>query len=399
MNIVFFVDNYYPQTDANTLVVESICDYFSQEGHCVYIMPANFNGALKQEEIYKGTNIIRLLPSDTKKAMKNEIKNMRFIMATKIFSVLIASKIFGSHTLKNKKSYIATHFIEKWLLNANVDLAISVNCSIENSFPLLRLKKKSKLPCKWIFYMIDPFASHEYYLKYNRERKLQILQHEIMEACDRICATNVIYKDTAKWETQEILNKIRITEFPKITKTDISEEQESHKWFDDGVNVLCTGTKNEQVRNSEYTLSLCRRIKNVTFHFIGIGWAEKEIVRQGNLIFYPPSEHDQILCMQSQADFLLNIGNRVTNQLPSKVLEYICMGKPIINIYKCDECPTLSILQGWDCLNIREDSDLIDVEMILENYLKLSHYRLPFSEIETKYSEYTPEKVGKNFFI
>ena len=33
-----------------------------------------------------------------------------------------------------------------------------------------------------------------------------------------------------------------------------------------------------------------------------------------------------------QADVLVNIGNRVENMLPSKVLEYISTGKPVLNI-------------------------------------------------------------------
>jgi hypothetical protein len=38
-----------------------------------------------------------------------------------------------------------------------------------------------------------------------------------------------------------------------------------------------------------------------------------------------------------EADILVNIGNDAPYQLPSKVVEYISMGKPILNVAKIEE--------------------------------------------------------------
>ena len=44
---------------------------------------------------------------------------------------------------------------------------------------------------------------------------------------------------------------------------------------------------------------------------------------------------------------LVNIGNSVDNFMPSKIFEYISTGKPIINVYKIPECPTLKYLAEY----------------------------------------------------
>ena len=55
------------------------------------------------------------------------------------------------------------------------------------------------------------------------------------------------------------------------------------------------------------------------------------------------------------AEILVNIGNAVDNQMPSKIFEYISTGKPIINIYKSMDCPTLKYMEKYPAaLNIFE---------------------------------------------
>ena len=57
----------------------------------------------------------------------------------------------------------------------------------------------------------------------------------------------------------------------------------------------------------------------------------------------------------AETEVLVNIGNAVDNQMPSKIFEYISTGKPIINIFKSTDCPTLKYLGRYPLvLNIHE---------------------------------------------
>ena len=196
------------------------------------------------------------------------------------------------------------------------------------------------------------------------------------------------------------MQKIRITEFPKI------EQPEYVPCVDDVIldpvfkHVVCTGSKNEAVRNSAYTLAVCKKVADlpIRFHFIGYGWTEgTEVVQEDNCVFYPPCSPQAAKNLQLSADFLLNIGNIVTNQLPSKVLEYISTGKPVINFYKSAKCPAMALLKKVAVLNISESFDMAEAEGALRAFLTGEHTIMSFEEIADAYREYTPKEFVKNF--
>ena len=65
---------------------------------------------------------------------------------------------------------------------------------------------------------------------------------------------------------------------------------------------------------------------------------------------------DELAENYEKTDVLINIGNSVDNQIPSKIFEYISTGKPIINVYKTPACPTLRYLTRYPlALNLFEE--------------------------------------------
>ena len=48
--------------------------------------------------------------------------------------------------------------------------------------------------------------------------------------------------------------------------------------------------------------------------------------------------------MQAQADVLLNLGNAVDNQLPSKLFDYFAAGKPVLHLCVIENDPALPYL-------------------------------------------------------
>lgn len=399
MKIAFLTDEFYPTFGANSLVVKTVCEKLIELGHEAYVLPFHCNGTQPAREQWENINICRMVPSDGKNSLKALLKKGRFFQAVKVAASLYRQKK-DPHSFFAKKNYMAEEFLCKWLQEEQIDTVVSINCSIELSFPLLRLRKKGKLSCKWFFYMLDPFASHEYYLSHAPEAKLRKLQHAIMDRCDRVLGTKLIYDETAKWETKEILDKFRLTEFPKVEKPEYKPCDDDIALDPEFTHVVCTGSKNETVRNSRYTLELCKRVSDlpVRFHFIGYGWTEgREVVEDENLVFYPPQSPEVAKNLQLTGDFLLNIGNVVTNQLPSKVLEYISTGKPIINFYKSEGCPAKALLENANALNISEEGDMIAQAEDLRAFLTKPHTTMPFEAVEEAYRVYTPNEVIKNF--
>lgn len=399
MRIAFLTDEFHPTFGANSLVVKTVCEKLTQLGHQSYVLPFHCAAAHPAREQRENITICREVPSDDKKALKVLLKRGRFWKTGKLAYSLFRQKK-DPHDFLAKKNYIAEEFLCKWLREEQIDTVVSINCSIELSFPLLRLRKKGKLPCKWFFYMLDPFASHEYYLSHAPETKLRKLQHSIMTRCDRVLATKLIYDETAQWETEDVLQKIVITEFPKVEKPSYQVCNDDIELDPAFTHVVCTGSKNEAVRNSTFTLAVCRQLQDfpVQFHFVGYGWVDDGQARkEGNCLFYPPHSPQSAKNLQLKADLLLNIGNKVTNQLPSKVLEYISTGKPIINFYKSEACPAKALLQNAVALNISEQGDLDAQVAALRAFVTASHCVTAFEEIEKAYYPYTPAAVAESF--
>ena len=93
---------------------------------------------------------------------------------------------------------------------------------------------------------------------------------------------------------------------------------------------------------------------------------------------------------------LINIGNLVKNQLGSKLIDYISTGKPIVNIYQIEMCPTLSVLEKYNlCISLCSgDLNGNSAKTKLHDFLSgIKGQIIPFDEIQKTYVEYTPEYV------
>ena len=399
MKILFLTDEFYPRFGANSLLVQTLAREFIKDGNQVLVMPFSYERNLPTSEYWQGIEVIRTIPYDDKRALIANLKRGRFLSAVKIGWKCCKERCFKKERVLQKDRIAARKVLENFIKENKIDTVISICCSIELSFPLLYLRKKNKLPCKWIFYMMDPFESHSYYRGIEKIATLRKIQHEIMQRCDHVVMTGLIYKDTKDWETDEILKKISVVEFPKIERPILQPCEEDVLLDSTTINIVCTGSKNEEVRSSTYTLQLCEQLQkeNVTFHFIGQGWSDNEKDVKGNCVFYKARSHQAIRNLQMKTDFLLNIGNAVFNQLPSKVLEYISTGKPIINVAKRKDCPTIALLEKADSVTVFENEDLDATILKIKDFITKEHKVKTFDEIEKQYEEYTPKCVAKQF--
>ena len=103
---------------------------------------------------------------------------------------------------------------------------------------------------------------------------------------------------------------------------------------------------------------------------------------------------DELAKRYAETDVLINIGNSVDNQIPSKIFEYISTGKPIINIYKTPACPTLRYLTRYPlALNLSEadvQADLSGKASEVRAFILTTRgKRVPAEEIRKNFAENT----------
>lgn len=216
-----------------------------------------------------------------------------------------------------------------------------------------------------------------------------------------------IYKKCAD---KDIVDKLVVAEFPNVLKRD--KNKIDYVFFSSAkINLAFVGKFYPEIRNPQYLFNIMERIhsSDISLHMAGgfNGSFSKSFIERyfTNKIPYisfmgmlPPDKADSMLV---QADVLVHMGNTTPEMLPSKILDYISTGKPIINLYQHDHCPTLSILDAYPLkLNIRVDSPVTDellnniVSFCKENCRK----RISYDEIKSLYMKYTPKVVGEIFY-
>lgn len=112
----------------------------------------------------------------------------------------------------------------------------------------------------------------------------------------------------------------------------------------------------------------------------------------------PQQPYAIALAAMAQADILINIGNSVPVHMPSKTLEYINTGKPFVNFYKMDDCPTLYYTKRYPlCLNLFEGEQDVDAakQQFLSFCLEQRGKTVERSRIEAEFPDCTTRYIGE----
>lgn len=167
------------------------------------------------------------------------------------------------------------------------------------------------------------------------------------------------------------------------------------------IHLLFCGWLYSDIRSPKYFLDVLSRLdERFIVTFMGRE-CEKlterfDIHTKAELITLPQQPYETALQAMTDADIMINIGNSVPVHMPSKTLEYINTGKPFVNFYKTDDCPTLYYTKRYPlCLNISEkDTELDDaaqrfIDFCVENKGKT----VDRAYIEREYEDCTPQYI------
>ena len=108
--------------------------------------------------------------------------------------------------------------------------------------------------------------------------------------------------------------------------------------------------------------------------------------------------HSDVLQISADADVLINLGSNNQRQIPSKIFEYMSLGKPIISFYSYDDEPSLPYLQQYPlALLIREDWDKVEENTTqIEKFIRESAGQyVPFETVKPLFPRNTPEYTAK----
>ena len=112
-----------------------------------------------------------------------------------------------------------------------------------------------------------------------------------------------------------------------------------------------------------------------------------------NITVSGPIDRDILMKEYEEADCLLNIGNTMVDQMPSKIFEYMSYGKPIISTYRIENDTSKEIVEKYPAaLCIDERTENFDnVAKQIEIFLSRKSPNIDFNILKNIYPEYLPE--------
>jgi glycosyltransferase involved in cell wall biosynthesis len=128
--------------------------------------------------------------------------------------------------------------------------------------------------------------------------------------------------------------------------------------------LFFAGTMPQGIRPPYYFLELFHAVDDPSMHLYLAGSSDyidvlKDYAAKDSRIHILGTlPHDQVASLLKEADYLLNIGNNLTNMVPCKIFEYMSYKKPIISTFRIDEdtcCPYLRTYRNSFLIDERLD--------------------------------------------
>lgn len=381
MKLLFIVGNLDKQNDANLNITKIIAKELSNRGYTISFLGKSNSELLDNYSNEPLFTFHCIKYQNTKKREKKRLflKITDYLLNKYYFRNLVNSY---AKTLRNLNEY------------NRYDVIISVSYPYFTSLVLA----KSKINTVKIVYQLDPHFSH-YKNKYVKSKLAE--EKFVYSNVDAVILTKLLYDENSTNLLSSYTNKMLRLDFPNIRKIDNNTHDNSVAFSQSRINCLFVGNLYDDIRNPEFVLaSFLKLSKDYVLHFIGGGSIDKLIQYQSKLgdrlVYHGVVDYSTAISSISKADILINIGNSIANQVPSKIYDYISSCKPIINFIKISNCPSVKILINYpSVLNIFEYEDSLEqsTEKIKYFYEKSTRNKIDYSIIEKKYYENSAEYV------
>ena len=406
MKILFIHDNLFLNPDANTRIVFRMIQYLLNH----YDVEVSLMGrAILEDEFkenYKGCKLIHEPHLHVLNAQKLKQKLGKCFHLAR-YLLMPRTILYRLHN--DEEPYVVE--TRKWL-HKHVDKYDVIIATCSPYYPLkLAAEISDRVPV--IYYKIDPVSTAPVPKHLNKDHQLATIDNEIVfDTCaSRIITTDVIFKYYNHLPTKINADKVLLLNYPNIVERHLSNH--AHNSIVDSfdktkINLCFIGTFYSDIRNPQFLLNLMDKLcnTNIVLHILGrLGDCSAMIDEygscHGNVIYHgiaSPSIADDIML---QADILVHIGNASDAYMPSKILDYISSGKPILNLCKILSCPTLLLMARYPLgLTVYEYEEL--TENVISKVVKFcddnTGKQIPFTTISKLYYDSTIEYVGQKFY-
>ncbi|MBR4342550.1 MAG: hypothetical protein IKP88_07570 [Lachnospiraceae bacterium] len=400
MKILFVVGSFYPRGDANTLVISNLADALQNMGVEVSILTLTYEKKDFENPRWNEVNIIyEYEPALTPIAdvlhniIKHPIKNSIIILKKTYYKILgnIGAYKYLSLSPCKVKAFIRAIKRE---FNNSFDLIVSSVMPIDTAWSLQKANVSAK---KSLIYLMDTLWNNVTLPYKYREKRLSFEKNMFKNSLFVITTPQIALSNER--EKLGLENKTVVVEFPLIreNKTIIKEKN------DDIIHCVFLGMLYSDIRPPEKVVEIIGDMPkgNYSFDFFGLNQhliieskdyeKAKDRIKMFGQILSAEAEQKKF-----EANILVNIDNTDSNQVPSKLFEYISTGKRIINFYFNKNSSVLEYLSKYpNALNIYLfDDKEKNAQIVFDFISSYDGNKIEFSYVEKQFIKNTPKYVA-----
>lgn len=378
---LFVVRGYFPDISASGNLLKPLVEEMSKKNF-IYVLSCSSNedeGEYSKNLLYKKIKI-RVQSNFTSRVLNFLKKNLVFSFYYKEISSSIKREIERLDKYFNFDYIIAVTYEEILAL-----MESSVNREKKMVFLLEKLPVYSTMKIPFI-----------YNAKISFRKKME---YEIVKNFKKIFALPVMYGYFSKRLNDNDKRKLIELEHPMVTNK-VSEKNSKNSLM----TFIYAGGLDRKQRNPLGILGFFNKVNSqidINVNFYSYGNMQKSLAEfsQRHDFFYSNEGISSELLNEKMADsdFILTIGNKDSELVPSKIFDCISTGKPIIHFSQIDGDPYTSYLRKYENSIIIKFADLSSQETVEEICLFMQKTKgkvIEFNKIEKNFEECTPAYVG-----
>ena len=332
--------------------------------------------------------VVSLRNQSNSLSTKKRLKVIFYKLLKKVYRFAIRNFAWPDYTM----FWLLSIFNARKKLDLEYDVIISVSLPFSSHIAGYMINKKIGKP--WIMDIGDPFT-----LKKTAPENNNLLYGRLNKFYERKFyhqASQILFTHEDAMKTH--INEFQIQESKAAVGQPISKFQEDlyelSKNYDYGTKDIkfgYFGIFTQGVRTPDNFLESLRKLKDYEMHwYIN---SDSEIILKKNILdsskhdYHSQVSRDEALeLMTTSFHCLVSVGNLNPNQIPSKVIEYIATGKPVVHFAEIKDDPVIPIAEEFDNLFIiTTDTDLNKFKKELKNYF-LKVDKFDYAKFNSLYS-------------
>ena len=317
----------------------------------------------------KASGIVKNLRIQSNIKQDSSYKNYLYKLLKKIYRFFYKFFAWPDYTM----FWIFSIWNNRKKIDIDYDLIISVSLPFSSHVAAYIINKdKNK---KWIMDIGDPFSLKTNAFENNRYLYKSLnyyFENKFYKKAHQVVFTHQESADEHKLFFNMPENKVTIGSPISTFSQELFQKSVSFNYETKPITIGYFGVLTKGVRSPSQVLKFFQQTDFVLHWYTNSD--SKEMIKQNkidfnrNKLFDMVTRNEALEKMVTSLHCLLSIGNLNPAQLPSKIIEYISTGKPVLHFVEIKDDPVLEIAKEFsNLIVIDKNSNITEVEQQLNN--------------------------------